>query len=266
MQRVTVCPNPRPGLGRGLSTTFASVALLAQFQLSAQISVPANGLIAYFPGNDTAQDLSPNHNDGSFSGPYVAGKVGDAFDVTVNKVTIPNIPAYRITGDLSVDFWFKGLSAGSVFLGIDNGGGATDKWVVLYAYNTADTFQFHVNGPSTAFLNSDPVVPDASQWNNLAVVKAGDEYSFYLNGAPIGSQTFGGAFPHPTAPLTLGSAEGLTYSGLLDEIVLYNRALSPAEVGQLAGVAAVPEPAASGAAICLALGAFGLLIRRSQKR
>jgi hypothetical protein len=66
--------------------------------------------------------------------------------------------------------------------------------------------------------------------------------------------------------LTLGSAEGLTYSGLLDEIVLYNRALSPAEVGQLAGVAAVPEPAASGAAICLALGAFGLLIRRSQKR
>ena len=127
-----------------------------------------------------------------------------------------------------------------MFLGQDNGGGTQNKWFVDYGYFTSGSFDFHENGSTYGFLSSDAASPASATWNNLAVVKDGSLYSFYLNGSGIGSQTLSGTFPQPTAPFTIGYAEpGLGYNGLIDDVALYNRALSASEVQELA---ATPEP------------------------
>jgi prepilin-type N-terminal cleavage/methylation domain-containing protein len=52
-----------------------------------------------------------------------------------------------------------------------------------------------------------------------------------VNGAPVASEKADIIIPSPDAPLTIGQAENLGFfSGLLDEVAIYNRALSPAEV------------------------------------
>jgi hypothetical protein len=65
----------------------------------------------------------------------------------------------------------------------------------------------------------------------LAVTRHGNSYTIYVNGIATGSATESHVIPNPTAPLTIGQAEGIGYvDGLLDEITLYHRALSSDEV------------------------------------
>ena len=221
-------------------TSLAAVPLV-------RAAVIANGLIGYWAGDGNAADTSATANNGTFSGSYVPGVFGSAFDLSGASVAIPDAPAYSFGPNFSLAFWFNRNAAApyGVFVGQDNGGGGQLKWFFDYGY-TGGQFDFHVNGSSYAFLPSNPLsFPDG--WNHAAMVKSGDLYSFYLNGAPIGTQTFGGAFPDPSAPLEFGNAEGIRYGGLIDEVVLYDRALSGTEVSF---IATVPE---------LSVTMFGLL-------
>jgi hypothetical protein len=139
------------------------------------------------------------------------------------------------------------------------------KWFVDYNYYNPSGFDFHLNGPSSAFLHSS-VAPLAAGWNQFTLAKDASVYSFYLNGVSIGSQTFAGTFPDPASPFTLGYAEGgHDFSGCLDEVVLYNRALTASEAQVLAGIEPIPEPATMlllGAGIACLAGAG----RRGRRR
>lgn len=103
-----------------------------------------------------------------------------------------------------------------------------------------------------------------------------DEYSFvvgtwddsgdlavYINGAPAGSNagTIVDINQTSDAPLTIGAeaSDFRVFVGEIDEVALFDRALSATEVADLYAAALVPEP--TGAAM-LALGATALLRRR----
>ncbi|MEI7934832.1 MAG: Ig-like domain-containing protein, partial [Chlorobiaceae bacterium] len=201
-------------------------------------TVPANaGLVGKWQLDSNANDSSVNTNHGTFAGNYIDGVYGKAVDLSVSKVFIHDIPAYTFSSDFSVGFWFNmnGSNSG-VFLGQDEGGGNTNKWFIDYGMYNASRFEIHINGPSSAFLPSNQVTL-SSGWNQLTLVKKGSDYQFYLNGLNIGHQTFSGAFPDPVADLILGYAEpGHQFSGLMDEVVLYNRSLSAYEVQTLVGL------------------------------
>jgi hypothetical protein len=179
-----------------------------------------------------------------FNGAGIAD--GQAFDLSTAKVSIPDHPAYSFGPAFSVGFWFNvnGANTNSVvFVGQDEGGGSTNKWFIDYSQANTSSFEFHVNGPSAAYLPSNPVAL-SSEWNQLTLVKDNSSYSFYLNGNNIGNNTFAGTFPDPNAPLMFGQAEGsFKFDGLMDDVVLYNRALTESEVQTLATIApSVPEP------------------------
>ena len=67
-------------------------------------------------------------------------------------------------------------------------------------------------------------------WYHLALVKGGNGVSLYVNGAPEASGA-AGTFPEG-AGMRLGADYGVGrfLNGLVDELALYSRALSPAEV------------------------------------
>jgi hypothetical protein len=77
--------------------------------------------------------------------------------------------------------------------------------------------------------------PDTRGWHHLAYVFDGSANSLYVDGAPAGRSTI----PHPPSPATafsMGAAAGggQFYSGMLDDVRIYNRALSAAEIAALA--------------------------------
>ena len=102
-------------------------------------------------------------------------------------------------------------------------------------------------------LTPDVIAP-VGKWSHLAyVADPASGVTVYLNGYPVGT--------NPNyIPLPRGVIGGLdTANMLLDEVVLYDRVLSPNEVlGHAAGVG-IPEPAT------LALVGIGLLVLRRRR-
>lgn len=87
------------------------------------------------------------------------------------------------------------------------------------------------------------------QWKHLAVTYDGTAFKFYVDGVLEGGPNFGHfRFPND-APLLIGGSGGCsTFIGLIDEVKIYNRALSADEIRAsynlgLAGIAAPASPA-----------------------
>jgi Concanavalin A-like lectin/glucanases superfamily len=69
-------------------------------------------------------------------------------------------------------------------------------------------------------------------WTHLATTHDGTTLRLYVNSVEVGSRTVAGALLTSTGALRIGgnSAWGEFFQGLIDEIRVHNRALSPAEV------------------------------------
>jgi hypothetical protein len=243
-----------------------ALILLNPSRSDAQIINPTNGLIGFWTGNDTATDSSMVGNNGTFGGSYTPGCPGGggaAFNLATGYVYIPNDSVYdnfqRYPG-WTVGFWFNanGTAGPYFFLGQDNGSGYQPKWFVDYGYTVygpLSAFVWHVNDYNTEriFLSSSTVSPFPNGWNHLTVVtnNSSTSVAFYLNGVPIGGYVLGGAPGYvleTTAPLIFGEMEGFTYHGLMCDVALYDRALSPQEVVSLVNSGAQIQTTASGLA------------------
>jgi hypothetical protein len=142
------------------------------------------------------------------------------------------------TNDFTIELWanFAAPPGGSVgepaaiFIGVDEGGGDRNKW---FFATGGGYLYFHINGPTLGpqFFPLVPFSPTVGVWYHLAVVRSGSTYAVFINGTRAGSVTNTKTIASPNAPLTIGQAENIGYmNGLLDEITVYNRALSPAEL------------------------------------
>jgi hypothetical protein len=119
---------------------------------------------------------------------------------------------------------------------------------------TGLTQHYHLSldsdGRPTAFINrgvpsdfyrmlSAPNPVTAKTWTHLAVTYDGANARLYVDGTQVHALPISGTFGPDTTPLILGgngNYQEVTerFPGRVDEIVLYNRALTAAEVGQLA--------------------------------
>ena len=215
---------------------------------NANADLPTNGLVGYWTGNGNANDTSTIGNNGVFDGNYAAGiNGGQAFDLSTGIVTIQNNPAYTFGSSFSVGFWFNlnGTNPnGNAFLGQDFGSGSNPKWFIDYN----NGFGAIVYPNANYFLSSNNGVSIPDGWNQLTVVDNNNTFTWYLNGANLGSDTTT-SLPNPSAPLILGYAEpGLAYAGLMSNVSLYNTALTSSDVQNLANplsyTSAVPVPSA----------------------
>ena len=76
-------------------------------------------------------------------------------------------------------------------------------------------------------------------WNHVALVRNGTRVTLYLNGNTV-PELIGEAAPDPSQDLFVGgrSDKGATFEGRIDEVAIYNHALSPQDLQrhyQLAG-------------------------------
>lgn len=208
---------------------------------------PPEGLVSWWPGDGGADDIVGARN-GSVVGStrFAPGIVGEAFSFDGGGwVDVPDDPIWTLsTENFSIDLWvrFDSLSGRDPFIAHDNGGGEEDKWIFWYDTVGHDKQQgtpalrFHINSPhpEPVPFPHDTVVapwnPILGRWYHVAVTRRGINYSLYIDGAQVATDTSTFSIPDPVVPLTIGRAEAYTLDGLIDEVEIFDRALSDAEI------------------------------------
>jgi glucose/arabinose dehydrogenase/PKD repeat protein len=230
---------------------LAVVALLLGADLrSAPIARSATaGLVAAYSfaegGGSTAGDASGNSNTGTINGATwtPAGRYGSAlsFNGTSSYVDLGNPSSLRITGSMTWSAWVYAtanpIDDGQIIAKSASGGGAAG-WQFKTSPDTGPhTFGVAVSSNGTAVAQRySTTVRNLNAWYFVAGVynAAAQTLHIYVNGL-LDDGVLNGTVPSsqfdPAQNVTIGRRTGGFYfQGTLDEIRVYNRALTQAEI------------------------------------
>jgi|GEM_PF-1286092 len=182
----------------------------------------------------TAGDSSGNGHSGTITGAnWTTGKIGKAlsFDGSGDYVTVTSRP--DIGEGCTYQLWFKAnqLSRNESLLSNWNG---DDKGIIIHKISTNNALRVFVdNGSSNVTLNNffDSL---AGTWTYLSVVVSNNVISVYKNGSLYdNSGTYSNASTTESRNLYIGewwSVPTFSFSGLIDQVRIYNYARSPAQI------------------------------------
>jgi len=251
---ITIGPQAVAGVTTlGLSTLGGTAKLPFTISPSSCVQAPS-GLVSWWKGEWNTAD-TVDGNQGTLIGPltYTLGKVGRAFnlpgsfagDAVGARVEVKDAANLQITGPFTLDAWvsFEGvspLSSGITNTPIMAKWGNTSNGTAGYGLmvNADGTPWLAVssNGNDRSIVSSTFKLP-ADTFTHLAGVWDGEALRLYVNGEEVASVPFTG----PTngnngTPLLIGgynpalSGVSNSFVGIIDEVGIYNRALSAAEI------------------------------------
>ena len=198
---------------------------------------PVTGLVLAFgfeeTAGTTANDSSTAKNNGTINGPTgtASGKYGRAlsFDGTNDRVDVPDANSLDLTTGMTLEAWVKPTTNVGWRTAILKERGA-DLLYALYSSNGAKPRTENFNGAENTAAGTTALPLNA--WSHIASTYDGANLRFYLNGTLAATKATTGAMPNTANPLHIGgnTVWGEYFSGLIDEVRIYNRALTAAEL------------------------------------
>ncbi len=199
---------------------------------------PASGLVNWWRAEGDATD-SVGTNNGAMQGTasFVAGEVGQAFsfDGTSGFVSVPDAPSLdSFTNAMTIELWMKSGSLGNNtdWKGMVSKGNVS--WG-LFAATFTNTAYALFNGANPPALYGTRNINDG-QWHLVVATYDGSTIALYVDGTLDASEAATGQIAQDSFPMNIGGdpqpPAGHTYlfNGPVDEVSLYNRALSAGEV------------------------------------
>jgi hypothetical protein len=184
----------------------------------------------------TAADSSGQNNPGTITGAthVAAGKFGGAlsFNGTSNLVTVADANSLDLTTGMTLEAWVQPTALGSLWRCVILKEQPSSLIYALYAgdglgrpatdvFTTADK---GFSGTTALTLNS---------WVHLAATYDGTTQRLYVNGVQVATKATTGAIKVSTGALRIGGDTSWSnewFAGLIDEVRVYNKALTAAEI------------------------------------
>jgi len=192
---------------------------------------------AFDEGTGTAAgDRSGSGNTGTISGATwtTAGKRGKAlvFDGVNDMVSVPDKASLHLTGAVSIDAWVRPTSVADWSSVVMKERPAGLAWSLYGADNTGRAAGFVNNGDDKAATAT--AATPVNAWTHLAMTYDGASVRLYVNGTLVKTTAAPGPLTASTGVLRIGgnSIWGEWFAGTIDEVNVYNRALTAAEVTQ----------------------------------
>jgi len=217
-----------------------SRSLPVQPETGAEPVDPGTGnLVASYSFEDNVQDGSGNGLDGVVVGNpfFVEGAVGKAiaFDGINDSVFLGDNPAFDITEQITISAWVKPNDAGD---GQHNPyvSKGDHTYALKHASNNSIEFFIYDGGWYTANVSVDATFND--EWHHVLGTYDGLEVKTYVDGLLGATTAHTGTIAVQAHNLTIAVNSEETsryYYGSVDEVKIYNRALSRGEVRFLVG-------------------------------
>jgi len=245
------------------SLLVLTVLFLSVSHLLAQVPsyVPTDGLVGWWPFNGNANDESGNGNQlNNFFVDFITDfQRGNVANFNGNSWLESDTSLFHSQAPITFTFWAKtGNNYAMDIIGQACGNDCGDDLRVQL--NAAQCGSTGLSFKSPAHFATAPGTIADSNWHFFSLILGSNgnysysNFQFFIDGIFIAigptqcSHNWGGWTynPNQSYPMTIGKGGplGFFYNGLLDDIAIYNRALSPEEIYGLYSSAPVSAPAA----------------------
>ncbi|MDA0168691.1 hypothetical protein OJ998_06300 [Solirubrobacter taibaiensis] len=199
-----------------------------------------SGLVAAYSFDEvpttTVTDNSGNGRTGTITGAThsAAGKHGGAmsFDGTNDSVSVPDAASLDLSAGMTLEAWVKPATLGTSWRTVLIKERPSGLQYALYA----NTNTGHPSGnvfTSDEFEARSATALPLNSWSHLAATYDGAVVRLYVNGSEVATRTVsGGAMGNSAGALKIGgnAVWDEWFSGLIDEVRVYDRALTGAEI------------------------------------
>jgi len=238
----------------GAKATMLRIASSDQTAPNKYIALSGNNLepvpVSWWKAENNAYDTLGGNNGTVYGATYTAGKAGQAFSFNGTDNYVAQGSSYKnvVSNTFTMEFWANPAATRAVTSPANSGvsGTSNQRYAIFPEQGGADVnivgagVSVGTNGVSVFEHTSgnlySPIVYDAvlSGWTHIAVVYTDKVATLYINGALVATGVT------PRAGLTKvfpssqfgGTAYGY-YQGALDEVRIFNRALTSDEILQM---------------------------------
>ncbi len=225
--------------------TFVCCLILATSGLDARLDDGLVGHWAFDDGKgDTVTDHSGNANDGTIEGKgtWVPGILDGALDFSRDdqtKVTIPNADALNLVDAITLAAW---VNPRSVYLG----GNWQERNCVAAKirsyyldFNEQGLISSYIYGPQPQqwVIGTTDASQKLNEWFHVAITYDGKEHLIYVNGKADVALARQGGIQVSADDFLIGYVDNDRYfDGAIDDVRLYERALSAEEIEELVSI------------------------------
>jgi Concanavalin A-like lectin/glucanases superfamily/Bacterial Ig domain/PKD domain/Glucose / Sorbosone dehydrogenase len=216
------------------NTTTSAIVHVTVANAAALVPVAAYSFNA--GSGTTLADVTGNGNTGTITGAAwsTAGKNGGAlsFDGTSDWVTIADAVALDLTTGMTLEAWVnpQRLQSNWRLVAVKEGTGVLAY--ALYANSDTKRPRGAVRAGGAESDVRGPAALGQNVWTHVAVTYDGTTLRLFVNGAEVTTTAVTGAIATTTGPFRIGgsSIRSEFYKGLIDDLRLYDRALTAAEI------------------------------------
>lgn len=234
--------------------------MLVTTALFAQIE---ENLIAHYPFNGNADDVSANEFSGEIIGAtFTENRFGEEnkallFNGTSDYLLINDNEVLRLSGSYTISFWIKvdeftndlAYSILSKRSSIGQDGYALQIIGSNHPILTQGAINFLVSGSAVPYLHSDEGI-EAGTWSHVVLTfdNSNNLATGYIDAVEVCSSTIPNTNSATTEPLKVGkdnqsSVNSFLFNGTLDDLKFFNRALTAGEVADLVEIETKVEAA-----------------------
>jgi len=209
--------------------------------------IPTDGLVAYYPLDGNAMDISDNQIHGDITGPVLAvpdrfGTEGKAlnFNGINNFVNVASNSTLNLTQEITISVWVNPAGISD-----ENFTALVNKWEDLPSPESGKGYYLGVRpqigqirwNTGSIFTDGDPLF--ANRWTHLVVTYSPEAMIIYRDCFKIISEPAVEPIRTTVVPFRLGmqsqifSSDQEHFQGSMDEVLIYNRALKLDEIVQI---------------------------------
>jgi hypothetical protein len=227
---------------RAYATNSEGTAYGNELAFSSLNSSPAAGLVAYYPFNGNANDVSGNGNSGVVFGATLTedrfGSPNSAYSFNGNSdyILVNDSPSLDINGGITLTGWryITGNSLGRIVRKVNTWGPPIGGYILSSAQDYINSELQLDTYPDIVIITRKDSIFQLNTWGFVAMTYDGQSVSLYYNGSRIHSYQVTGQINTNDNPLYIGSSEGVEYfAGKIDDVRIYNRALNESEIKNL---------------------------------